>query len=121
MRFRLGYIIGAWKQISVSTNQANDDWNYGDNDSDTGIPNDSDATLPTNAELEQMNRTLKSYLDRLRDLAAEAKRRLQADLDIDLETLAGSDKEAAQDLFEDSVQSLADFDELVNDIVDVTA
>ena len=32
--------------------------------------------------------------------------------------LAGSDKEAAQDLFEDLVQTLPNFDDLVNDILD---
>jgi hypothetical protein len=65
-----------------------------------------------------MHTALKLFMDRLRDLAAEAKERLQADLGLDLASLAGQDKEAAQDLFEDIVQTLPDFDELVNDIMD---
>jgi hypothetical protein len=43
---------------------------------------------------------------------------LRRDLNIDLDTLTGSEKEAAQDLFEDIVQTLSDFDDLVNDIMD---
>jgi hypothetical protein len=65
-----------------------------------------------------MQSVLKSYLDRIRNLSAEAKLRLQADLNVKLGELTGSDKEAAQDLFEDLVQMLSDFDDLVNDIMD---
>jgi hypothetical protein len=119
LRFRLGYVIGSWKQTATSSSAANDDWAYGEEDEETGEAIDeADGGVPTAADLERMHRTLKAFLDRLRDLAAEAKLRLRADLGIDLETLTGQDKEAAQDLFEDTVQTLPDFDELVNDIMD---
>jgi hypothetical protein len=57
----------------------------------------------TAADLERMHETLHSFLDRLRAPAAEAKQRLQAHLNVDLDALMGSDKEAAQDLFEDTL------------------
>ena len=65
-----------------------------------------------------MQEVLKSYLDRIRTLSAEAKQRLQAELGVEIADLTGVDKEAAQDLFEDQVQTLPDFDDLVNDIMD---
>ena len=46
-------------------------------------------------------------------------RRERPDLNVDPHALNESDKEAAQDLFEDMVQSLSDFDELVNDIMEM--
>ena len=119
LRFRLGYIIGSWKQTAASSSASNDDWAYGDGDLETGEANDDvDGGLLTDADLERMHRTLKQFMGRLRALATEAKQRLQADLNLDLAALAGQDKEAAQDLFEDIVQTLPDFDELVNDIMD---
>lgn len=65
-----------------------------------------------------MHATLTSFLKRIRDLAAEAKQNLHRELDVEIEALTESDREAAQDLFEDMVQSLPDFDDLVNDIMD---
>jgi hypothetical protein len=120
LRFRLGYIIGSWKQASLSVTQADDDWDY-DEDKDAAADTTDDeanGAQPTSTDLERMHSVLKSFLDRVRKLAAEAKERLQTDLDIDLGELTGSEKEAAQDLFEDIVQSLPDFDDLVNDIMD---
>lgn len=119
LRFRLGYIIGSWKQTAAHSSAANDDWRYGEGDSenDSGI-DEEDGALPNAADLERMHETLKGFLNHLRTLAGEAKTRLQADLVIDLASLTGQDKEAAQDLFEDIVQTLPDFDELVNDVLD---
>lgn len=116
LRFRLGYIIGSWKQTSLSAVQGDDDWAY-DEDEEEAAAADV-AALPTSADVERMHGVLKSYLDRIRKVAADAKEGLQTDLDADLETLTGSDKEAAQDLFEDIVQEVPDFDDLVNDMMD---
>ena len=65
-----------------------------------------------------MHAVIGGYLKRIRALSAEAKERLQSELNVEIATLIGADKEAAQDLFEDIVQSLADFDDVVNDIID---
>ncbi len=119
LRFRLGYIIGSWKQSPLSAAQVDDDWSY---DKNGGDPSDSapeaDGEIPTPEDIEKMQSVLSSYLDRIRTLADDAKGQLQNELDVELHTLTGSEKEAAQDLFEDIVQSLPDFDELVNDIMD---
>ena len=120
LRFRLGYVIGSWKQGSPSQPQPNDDWSYDktDNESPEPAPEEEGSLLPTKADIEKMQSLLQSYLDRIRTLAGEAKVQLQKELDVKLGTQKGLEKEAAQDLFEDIVQSRPDFDELVNDLMD---
>lgn len=118
LRFRLGYIIGSWKQTRSSAQTANDDWAYDEGVMESEEADEADGLLPTDADLARMHDTLKQFLKRLRALAAEAKDQLRSDLAVNMEAMTGPDKEAAQDLFEDIVQTLPDFDELVNDIVD---
>ena len=119
LRFRLGYVIGSWNQVSVLQAEVDDEWDYEQGDSTTTevVPKD-DGGLPTEANIDEMQSSLRSYLRRVRGLAGEAKEKLQSELEVDLSTLSGQEKDAAQDLFEDLVQSLPDFDELVNDILE---
>ena len=117
LRFRLGYVIGSWKQVSSSEAQPDDDWSYdenGDNVPESAI----EEVGATQAKIEEMQSLLQFYLSRIRTLAHEAKDQVQSELAVDLSSLKGSEKDAAQDLFEDIVQSRPDFDELVNDILD---
>ena len=118
-RFRLGHIIGSWRQANVSSSETDNGWDYdgGESEKEASYQTD-DGALPTASDVDQMHEMLRSFLTRLRDLATDAKKRLQTELDVDLDTVSGSDKEAAQDLFEDIVQTLPDFDDLVNDIMD---
>lgn len=119
LRFRLGYIIGSWKQSPSADANQDHDWDYDPDARRSGDPvEEPDGALPTSSDIARMQGLLKSYLDRIRALAAEAKQRLQAELGIEIALLSGVDKEAAQDLFEDQVQTLPDFDDLVNDIMD---
>jgi hypothetical protein len=117
LRFRLGYIIGSWKQAAKSASEADADWDYGEQDVDN-LVEESDSSFPARGELERMQAALRSFLDRVRRLVVNAKERLQAELGVDLDNLAGSEKEEAQDRFEDIVQSRPDFDDLVNDILE---
>src|SRR5258708_1227269 len=118
LRFPLGYIIGSWKQAAAAATEADADWDYdGERDADDQAEG-SDSVLPTGRDLERIQAALHSFLGRVRGLAANAKQRLQAELRVDLDSLTGSDKEDAQDRYEDTVQSLADFDDLFNDIMD---
>ena len=119
LRFRLGYIIGSWKQIPLSETKTDNDWIFDESDEKfSELNNEEDTVLPTKAELEEMQSSLQSYLERIGKLAEAGKTKLQNQLDIEIRTLKGSEKEAAQELFEDIVQSLPDFDDLVNDIMD---
>lgn len=119
LRFRLSYVLGSWKQAAPSQDPADDAWSYDENDLSSPEPDsEADAALPTAADIRSMQAFLSSCVARIRKLAAEAKDELLRTLDVDVPTLTGQDKEAAQDLFEDAVQSLPDFDDLVNDIID---
>jgi hypothetical protein len=119
LRFRLGYVIGSWKQTPSAAAKQEDDWDYDpDARQSADAPEEPDSALPTVADIARMQEVLKSCLDRVRALSAEAKQRLQAELGVEIAGLSGADKEAAQDLFEDQVQTLPDFDDLVNDIMD---
>ena len=120
LRFRLGYIIGSWKQVPSSETLEDDGWDWdSDEDSEAFDPVDEvDETTPTTTDIKQMQNRLESYLDRIRKIASEAKQRLRSELDIEFDSLTGPDKEAAQDLFEDLVQECSDFDDLVNDIME---
>ncbi len=119
LRFRLGYVVGSWKQPGAGSSSTNDEWAYDDSEAaDSATENDVDGALPTDVDLSRMHATLASFLKRIRALAAEAKASLRSTLDVEIEALTESDREAAQDLFEDLVQSLPDFDDLVNDIMD---
>ena len=119
LRFRLGYIIGSWKQDSLLTPKNDDPWDYDTNQKEpSGSMDESDGTLPINADTEKMQDILKSYLDQIKALAADAKKRLCSEMEIELDDIGGLEKEAAQELFEDLVQDSSDFDDLVNDIMD---
>src|SRR4029078_13442310 len=118
LRFRLGYIIGSWKQSSFAQ-AADNAWDYGAPDDGATAPDpEADDALPAQAEIGAMQSFLNTCLVRFRTVAGEAKHQLLTTLEVDLQTLSGPEKEAAQDLFEDFVQSLPDFDDLVNDIMD---
>jgi hypothetical protein len=119
LRFRLGYIVGSWRQTPRLAAKADSDWDYDpDAQQADDAPDESDGALPTAVDIERMQEVIESWLTRMRSLGAEAKERLQAELNVEFGGLAGPDKEAAQDLFEDLVQTLPDFDDLVSDIMD---
>lgn len=119
LRFRLSYVIGSWRQAASPTADSDGDWTYEPDEigEDAEAEPDEDDVLEASA-LEAIHGVLAGFLGRLRQLAEEAKGQLSAELEVDLSMLNGDEKDAAQELFEGIVQSLPDFDELVNDIMD---
>lgn len=119
LRFRLGYIVGSWGQTPFVGAKPDDDWDYDPESRDEAeAPEKSDGALPSADDIARMQDMLTTWLTRIRKLSAQAKESAQADLDEKFSRLTGPDKEAAQDIFEEHVQTLPDFDELVNDIMD---
>ena len=119
LRFRLGYIIGSWKQTGTDAEETDDGWGYDGDETDTELSDaEDDDTLPTTSDVERMQEKLRVFLKRIRVLADRAKQQLQDNLNADFSTLGQDDKEAAQELFEEIVQSFLDSDDLVNDIMD---
>ena len=88
LRFRLGYVIGSWRQTHAS-DESDRDWDYDEDQSRDDIEkNVADGPLPA-ADLERMHEILCSFLERVRGLAATAKQRLETELNVDLTGLSG--------------------------------
>lgn len=109
MRFRLSYVLGSWGQGAAPIVQDDDGF-----DDEPAAFEDEGEEMRAADEIAEMQATLKSYVARIRTLAAKAKQ----DLGVELESLIKEDRDAAQDLFEEGLQTQPDFDELVADIMD---
>ncbi|MGO7121512.1 hypothetical protein ACCS79_34185 [Rhizobium johnstonii] len=109
MRFRLSYILGGWARLETEGADALDGFD------DDGPDFDSAGELtPTDVEVDAMQAVLRGYVERIRALSDEAKATILASSDFD----GREAREDAQDRFEEAVQMLPDFDELVGDIMD---
>lgn len=117
LRFRLGYIVGSWGQKHFTAAKPDDDWDY-DPESRDEAESPEESELPSAGDIARMQDVLRAWLARIRKLSAEAKESVQAKLGVEFSRLSGPDKEAAQDRFEEHVQTFPDFDELVNDVMD---
>jgi energy-coupling factor transporter ATP-binding protein EcfA2 len=109
MRFRLSYILGGWQSADEDPDEEeNDDDGFGDESDDEALEGEP---LPTDPQRSEMQRVLEGFVARIRALAEAARRIVAA---------AGDDESPAslQERFEDAVQELPDFDELVGDIMD---
>jgi hypothetical protein len=111
MRFRLSYIIGSWGQTAEELAIEDEDDGFDDHPSSPTEPNEAD--LPRPDEIQAMQEKLAGFVARIRRISDKAKADLEAEL-----VLMGDDREAAQDRFEEHVQSLEEFDDLVADIMD---
>jgi len=119
LRFRLNYILGSWKSPTPRDDEVDDGWGQAASEvSPKAQDAHAEEAAPSTAEREKMAATIAGYLPRIEAIAKHAKRRLQDDYDLKIEALTGRDKDAAQDIFEEMIQEVPEFDELVNDIMD---
>lgn len=109
MRFRLSYVLGACGQGGPAL--ADDDDGFGDEPAAFEAEGEE---VPGADEVAAMQANLQGYIARIRVLAAKAK----AELGVELDSLIKEDRDAAQDLFEEGLQTQPDFDDLVADIMD---
>jgi len=114
-RFRLSYILGSYS--SDVAEDEDSDWAYEGELEEESEADDLEDKL-TADERAELRAVLGGYLERIRGLAQQARVKLEADLEVSVADLKGSERDAAQELFEDLVQGLPDFDDLVNDIRD---
>lgn len=114
-RFRLSYILGSYS--SDEPEDEEDDWAYEGEAEHEAELEDLEESL-TADERAELRGVLDGYIGRIHALAEQARLKLESDLEVSVEDLKGSEREAAQELFEDLVQGLPDFDDLVNDIRD---
>jgi hypothetical protein len=76
------------------------------------------ANVPSDEERAKMRVVLEGYVHKIRHMANEAIQNLNKELGEDISILRGKDREAAEELFDEKVQALEGFDDLVNDIMD---
>lgn len=118
-KFRLSYILGSWQRRNIDY-EDEDDWN---NNEDASYASSSDkesdiSAILTSDERVKIQETLEKYVHRVRQITQDSIQVLSEELDEDISHFRGKDREAAEELFDEKVQSLDIFDELVNDIVE---
>jgi len=117
-KFRLSYILGSWKR-SKDEEDEEDDWESEDKDSAIEPEiEEVGASVPTDEERTKMRVVLEGYVHQIRHMADDAIQKLNKELGEDISVLRGTDREAAEELFDEKVQSLEGFDDLVDDIMD---
>ena len=76
LRFRLGYVVGSWRQTPRSAAKANSDWDYEPDAPQAAAATDEfDGVLPAAADIERMQDVLKSWLTRIRNFQIGARHR----------------------------------------------
>jgi hypothetical protein len=113
LRFRLGYIIGTLRQLQRAAD-ASDGWSDDESASTDAL---GEEGAPDDEDLERMRVVLMSFLTRVRAIAGAVKGQTELKFG-SLDALSGAEKDQAQDEFENDVQEIADFDELVGDVMD---
>jgi len=115
-KFRLSYVLGGWRRDEGSDDE---ELSFGDSDEEKVV--DEDGTL-TEAERARNRQNLEKYLARMTDLTKVVVKRLEADLEIDLNKINGPDREAAEQLVEENfdaqLSQLEEFHDLVQDVLD---
>ncbi|MCB1436957.1 MAG: hypothetical protein KDJ46_07280 [Rhodobiaceae bacterium] len=115
-KFRLGYILGSWRKAKTRVSQ--DDWSFDDDSADDLDSSESlDDEIPED-ERRENQAALERYLDRIKALASKVSTAISGELGENIKDLKGSDRDAAEDLFEEYVQHEPDFAEIVHDILD---
>jgi GTPase SAR1 family protein len=116
-KFRLGYILGKW-QVSKDDDDIQDDWEDEKNIPDGEEEQQEEFDINSEEEANKIQLVLKNYIERIRQITEQANQELGKELGQPVSEFQGKDVEAAEELFDEKVQSVGDFDNLVNDIVD---
>lgn len=113
-RFRLSYTLGPWGEPDFPV--VEDDWAFDDEvGSDENAAGDSALD---DLERQTNSRALRAYVDRICAISGRVIEAISYELGEDVAKFNGPDREAAQELFEERLEEDADFDTLVQDIID---
>ncbi len=108
-RFRLSYLLGTYQEKTPPTD---DEWSF---DEETQEPQDS---LVPSDEQESNQTAIENYLKRIRSLAAKVKQNIESQLEMEMSSATGEDRDALEDLFEETLADAEGFADLVLDILD---
>ncbi len=119
-RFRLSYTLGPWPSDNSET--AEDDWAF-DTATEAELESSAlpdDDTIPRDIR-DANGLIVRGFVDRIRAISLRVIKALSSELKVDVLTLAGSDLDAAQELFEEHIEDDADYHAIVHDILDAVA
>jgi hypothetical protein len=109
--FRLNYVLGSYSKSSDG-----DDWGYeGESNPDT---TSFDEVSVSTERRQEMQSVLEAFLLRIRSLAQTAREKTEKDLDIHFDDLSSADRDFAEEYFEEALENLPEFDQLVDDILE---
>lgn len=115
-KFRLNYVLGTWQEepTQVAT-ESNDDVSFDDDEKQV---DDAPATVLSPEEKLRNRETLRTYLQRIRNVTEIVVKSLSDQLEENVARLTGADKDAAEELFEYSLSQGDDFADLVHDLLE---
>jgi hypothetical protein len=116
-RFRLSYLLGAWKSGSHE-DETNDDWDFGEDASATTDPEtDELEALPANAAA-VLQLKLEGYVAKIKSIAMAKSEAIKAELLPEQSTAQPEDLQAALEIFQSELFDDDEFRELVLDIME---
>jgi energy-coupling factor transporter ATP-binding protein EcfA2 len=115
-RFRLSYLLGAWK--TVAQDDSDDDWDFGGGDAQSGTDvADVQEVVPA-AEVVALQVKLESYIERIKSIAVSKAAAIKAELLPNPSTAQPEDQQAALEIFQSELLDDEAFRDLVLDIMD---
>ncbi|MBI5855732.1 MAG: GTPase domain-containing protein [Nitrospirae bacterium] len=116
-KFRLSYVLGSLQQESHHDDDS--DFSFDDREPEEAFLKDTEITENDRSQYRQV---IETYLARAGQPTEAAITQLQSDLELDLNTASGQDREAARQLIEETIEEYLrqdePFHELVQDILD---
>lgn len=113
-RFRLSYLLGAWK--AANDDVSDDDWDFGGGDGQATAADDSEAVPAADAAALQAK--LEDYVGRVKLIASEKAAAIKAELLPEPSTAQPEDLQAALEIFQSELLDDDAFRDLVLDIME---
>jgi hypothetical protein len=115
-RFRLSYLLGAWK--ASDNNVDEDEWDFGGNDAQSATPTIDDQEAVPAADASAMQVKLTDYVERAKSIAIAKAKAIKRELLPDPSTAQPEDLQAALEIFQSELFEDEDFRDLVLDILE---
>ena len=115
-RFRLSYLLGAWRV--GAEDGSDDDWDFGGGDTPSEINAADDREAVSAVEVAALQAKLVSYVERIKSIADSKADAIKAELLPDPSTAQSEDLQAALEIFQSELFEDEAFRDLVLDIMD---
>jgi len=115
-RFRLSYLLGAWK--TAADELADGDWDFGGGDGESVAPVADDREAVSAADAAALQGRLAGYVERVKSIAASKAAAIKAELLPEPSTAQPEDLQAALEIFQSELLDDEPFRDLVLDIME---